>query len=351
MGGIRRHGCDVSIHNSWVTPGDPALLHIVNGDMAAGTFLHAFGASDRLLINRDVLSCGPLPRSIKVAAWQRARLDFWRATLAHLRDFNFEPSPIDVLKNAERLRAPEVPCVWAATGNSDQLTISFVLHQVVAVGGDVNAVHVVQFEKHPESEQRVRGTGELSREQMRAHPEPRKLSTTEVAAYRDAWVAVTSNDPTAVESFSARHPDAPWYLQEAVNKVMRRYPDRASGLNYWDRRLLSEVQGNGPKVAGVLGHMTEVMFLDGDLVGDLYIASRMLGLSASSLPKPLLHFTGSRHQVGRGDITLTEFGEQVRSGAASSYPVNPIDDWAGGVHLSSANGNLWFNESGRIVRN
>ena len=61
------------------------LLHIVNGDMAAGSFLHAFGAGDSLLINRDVLSCGPLPRSIRVAAWQKARLDFWRATLAHLR--------------------------------------------------------------------------------------------------------------------------------------------------------------------------------------------------------------------------------------------------------------------------
>jgi len=333
-----------------VSPGDPALLHIVNGDMAAGTFLHAFGAGDRLLINRDVLSCGPLPRSIKVAAWQKARLDFWRATLAHLRDFNFEPSPIDLLKNAERLRPPDVPCVWAATGNSDQLTISFVLHQVVAVAGDVNAVHVVQFEKYPQLEQRVRGTGELSPEQMRAHPEPRKLTATEVSAYRDAWVAVTAGDPSAVESFSARHPEAPWYLRDAVNKVMRRYPDRASGLNYWDRALLRFIKDNGPRVAAVLSHIVEAMFDDGDLVGDLYVASRLLGMSAASLPQPLLHFTGSRQQVGRGEVTLTAFGEQVLSGTASAYPVNPIDDWAGGVHLSSANGNLWFSESGRIVR-
>ena len=318
--------------------------------MAAGTFLHAFGASDRLLINRDVLSCGPLPRSIKVAAWQKARLDFWRAALAHVRDFNFEPSPIDLLKNAERLRPPDVPCVWAATGNSDQLTISFVLHQVVAMGGDVNGVHVVQFETYPQSEQRVRGTGELSPEQMRAHPEPRKLTPTEVAAYRDAWVTVTSNDPSAVETFSARHPRAPWYLLDAVSKVLRRYPDRASGLNFWDRRLLLEIRDRGPKVASVLGHIVEAMFNDGDLVGDLYIASRMLGMSASSLPRPLLSFTGSRHQVGRGEATLTEFGGQVLSGMASAYPANPIDDWAGGVHLSSANGNLWFNENGRIVR-
>jgi len=338
------------VYKSRVSPGDPALLHIVNGDMAAGTFLHAFGASDRLLINRDVLSCGPLPRSIKVAAWQKARLDFWRTTLAHLRDFNFEPSPIDLLKNAERLRPPEVPCVWAATGNSDQLTISFVLHQVVAMGGDINSVHVVQFEKYPQSEQRVRGTGELSREQMRSHPEPRRLTPTEVSAYRDAWVAVTSGDPSAVETFAARHPEAPWYLKDAVDKLMRRYPDRVSGLNYWDRRLLRESKDKGPGVGAILAHIVESMFLDGDLVGDLYVASRLLCMSADSLPQPLLRFSGSRHQAGRGEVTLTEFGERVLSGAASAYPANPIDDWAGGVHLSSANGNLWFNEDGRIVR-
>jgi len=196
----------------------------------------------------------------------------------------------------------------------------------------------------------VRGTGELSPEQMRAHPEPRKLTPTEVSAYRDAWVAVTSNDPAAVETFSARHPDAPWYLKDAVDKVMRRYPDRASGLNYWDRRLLLEVKERGPRVASILGHIVEAMFLDGDLVGDLYIASRMLGMSAGSLPQPLLRFSGSRQQAGRGEATLTEFGEQVVSGMASAYPANPIDDWAGGVHLSTANGNLWFNEGGRIVR-
>jgi hypothetical protein len=333
-----------------VTTGDPALLHIVNGDMAAGSFLYAFGASDRLLISRDVLSCGPLLRSIRVAAWQKARLDFWRATLAHLRDFNFEPSPIDLLKNADRLRGPDVPCVWAATGNSDQLTISFVLHQVAVSGGDVNGVHVVQFEKLPNTEQRVRGTGELSPEQMNVHPEPRKLSAAEVSAYRDAWVAVTANDPTAVESFSARHPDAAWYLHEAVGKVLRRYPDLATGLNYWDRLLLEAVRDSGPKVASVLGHIIEAMFVDGDLVGDLYMSSRLLAMSASSLPSPLLNFTGSRPQVSRGEVTLTEFGAQVLNGEASAYLVNPIDDWAGGVHLSSAKGKLWFNENGKIVR-
>jgi hypothetical protein len=334
-----------------VQDSEPALLlNIVNGDMAAGSFLHAFGASDRLLINRDVLSCGPLPRSIRTAMWQKARLDFWRSTLAHLRDFNFEPSPIDLLKNADRLCGGEFPCVWAATGNSDQLTISFALHQVVVCGGNVNDVHVVQFEKYPDSEVRVRGTGELSAEQLREHPEARRLTAIELSAYRDAWVAVTSPEPAPVVSFAARHPEAPWYLREAVSKFLRRYPSLSTGLSYWDRQLLENVKTFGPKAGNAIAHTIETMFEDGDLVGDLYMASRLLVMSNPALPSPLLNFNGSRQQVSRAGVTLTEFGERVLSGAESAFPVNPIDDWAGGVHLSSANGNLWFNDDGAIIR-
>jgi hypothetical protein len=334
-----------------VTALDPRLLHIVNGDWAAGSFLHTFGATDRLLIHRDVLSCGPLPRVTTVPVWQKVRLDFWRNALAYLRTYDFEPSPIDLLKNAQRLRdAVDLPCVWAATGNSDQLLISFVLHLVAMSGGDVAGVHIVQFEKHPASGRRVRGTGELSLEEMRTHPEPRRLSPAELIAYRDAWLAVTSPDPAAVTTFASRHGEAPWYLQDAVRKVTRRFPDRATGLNFWDRHLLQGARIKGPKAAAVVAHTIDAMSEDGDLVGDLYTFSRLLGMSSSNLPRPLLDFSGSRQQIGRAEVTLSDFGEQVASGAASSYPVNPIDDWAGGVHLSSANGNLWFDEDGEIVR-
>jgi len=330
---------------------DPAeLRHIVNGDWAASSFLYAFGPSERLLINRDVLSCGPLPRCTKISTWQKARLDFWQGSLSYLRDFDFEPSPIDILKNAELLRGEDPPCVWAATGNTDQLMISFVLHLVAVSGGDVAGVHVVQFENNPSTGVRVRGTGELTPDELRAHPEPRRLVRAELSAYRDAWVAVTSSEPAAVSAFATKHPDAPWYLKDAVGKVLRRYPDRATGLNFWDRRLLQDVRDHGPEAAEVIAHTIGDMLADGDLVGDLYTFSRMLAMGADSLPQPLLTISGSRQQIRRAGVTLSEFGARVLDGAASSHPVNPIDDWAGGVHLSSASGNLWFNDDGRIAR-
>jgi hypothetical protein len=329
---------------------DPLLLHVVNGDWAASSFLHTFGATDRLLIHRDVLTCGPLSRTTKVGAWQKARLEFWQSALSYMRDFDFEPSPIDLLKNAEKLGGPDVACVWAATGNSDQLMISFVLHLVAMAGGDVSGVQVVQFEQRPGTDQRARGTGELEPEELRAHPPPRRLSALELTAYRDAWVAVTANEPGAIASFTALHPHAPWYLREAVAKVLRRYPDRESGLNFWDRHLLRSVETHGPNAAKVIGHTITAMFEDGDLVGDLYTYSRLLGLGSSSWPRPLVNINGPRQSMRRVEVALTDFGAQVSSGAASSYPANPVEDWAGGVRLSSTTGNLWFENNGAIAR-
>jgi hypothetical protein len=179
---------------------------------------------------------------------------------------------------------------------------------------------------------------------------PRRLIPAELAAYRDAWVAVTSPEPSPIVSFAARHGEAPWYLLEAVSKFLRRYPSLDTGLNYWDRQMLENVKTHGPKAGNVLAHTIEAMFEDGDLVGDLFMASRLLVMSNPELPKPLVNFTGSRLQVSRAEVTLTDFGERVLSGDESAFPANPIDDWAGGVHLSSSNGNLWFNDGGAIVR-
>jgi hypothetical protein len=228
--------------------------------------------------------------------------------------------------------------------------ISFVLHLLTMSGGDVSQVHVVQFETNERTGQRVRGVGELSQEQLRARPEPRKLALFELAAYRDAWLAVTAPEPALLESYGARHPDAPPFLREAVGKVMRRYPRRHSGLPFWDLRLLHHVRAHGPKAPAILGAMIAEMNADADLVGDLYTFSRLVRMASPAASNPLVDLSGNRQQIGRTEVLLTEFGEEVLEGVKASWPANPIDDWAGGVHLSSADNHLWFEDDGRLVR-
>jgi len=49
-------------------------------------------------------------------------------------------------------------------------------------------------------------------------------------------------------------------------------------------------------------------------------------------------------------VALTPFGLDVVECRVANYPTNPIDDWASGVRLSSADGELWFREDGKLVR-
>ena len=100
----------------------------------------------------------------------------------------------------------------------------------------------------------------------------------------------------------------------------------------------------------IIGYTMTDTFEFGDLVGDWYLFGRMLRLGSESNPHPLLKLSGDLTSIHSTEAVLTPFGEEVLAGTASNYPANPIDDWAGGVRLSSEQGALWFNDGGRLVR-
>jgi hypothetical protein len=106
----------------------------------------------------------------------------------------------------------------------------------------------------------------------------------------------------------------------------------------------------GPGVSGIIGYTMAETFEFGDLVGDWYLFGRMLRLGDQRNPKPLVELSGDQMSIRNTEAVLTPFGVAVLKGEASSFPDNPIDDWAAGVKLSSAEGQLWFNDGGRLVR-
>jgi hypothetical protein len=86
-----------------------------------------------------------------------------------------------------------------------------------------------------------------------------------------------------------------------------------------------------------------------DWIGDLYLYSRLLNMTDKNVPRPLLSLSGTKTSIRGTEVRLTRFGDEVLDGLASAFPENPIDDWVGGVHVSSLNSSLWFNDNGRIV--
>jgi hypothetical protein len=329
---------------------DPHALHVINGDIAAGIFRQAFAATGGIVVHREVLSCGPTPAFLDIESWKRQRREFWTQAVANDPEFRIEHSSSDLLANVPRLAAAGRVYAWAASGNTDQLMVVFLYELLEQAGADPGKLELVEFATLPPHGRRVMAMGELEESEMRRHPVPRALLVDEWMTYRHAWRAVSSADPTRAQNFAVENPRASEWLKAAVRLLLRRYPDRVTGLPHWDYQLLRNVRERGPRAGRIISFTLGENLADGDLTGDLYLFWRLLRMGSASLPRPLLTLMGDGRTFQGTSIELTEFGLAVLEGRECATSVNPVDDWAGGVHLSTADGNVWFNDGGRIVR-
>jgi hypothetical protein len=132
--------------------------------------------------------------------------------------------------------------------------------------------------------------------------------------------------------------------------MLRRFPDKATGLSQADFALLVAVRDKGPKVSRVIGEVMVHGLDTADLMGDWYLCGRLKRLASDRLPKPLVEIDGDFTSMHTARVSLTSFGRAVANGEASNYPTNPVEERTAGVELSSAKGNLWFHDNGRLVR-
>jgi hypothetical protein len=280
------------------------------------------------------------------------RRAYWQSLVRDVEGApNFRSVHGGLLGASERLRDAERVTIWAATGLNEQLFIAHVLHRAEQWAVDASKLYIVQFERRSDGIARVMGTGELNEECMGAHPEPVPLSPAAVSDYRAAWSAITSPDPKPIEQFAATQSGANEWLKQAMHLLLRRFPDKRSGLPFWDFALLNQVRARGPRAVRVIGYTMGDAYDDADLIGDWILFERLLRMSDPGLPAPLLATTGDRTNMRDVQVALTPFGLDVLESRASYYPTNPIDDWIAGVKLSSAEGLLWFNDGGTLVSN
>ena len=325
----------------------PPGVHVILGGSAGGIFNRNYGSKQRL-IDYDVLSCGPTPKCESIAAWEAMRLEYWESLVPGSDIFGAIRSSLT--EELARLRDAERIHIWAATGLSEQLFIAHVIHLADGLQVDPARVCLLQFEYLRGRHARIIGMGELNEANMAAHPEPVPLTPDLAEDYRAAWAALTSSDPTLFERFARMRPNANPWLKHAMQLMLRRFPDRKTGLVYWDRLLLEKVRDRAPHVRRAISDAMVDDWDNGDSVGDYFLFGRLLKLGDERSPKPLLTLSGDRTDMRRTEATLTPFGLEVLEGRASSYPTNPVEDWAAGVKLSSSEGSLWFNDGGRLIR-
>ena len=107
---------------------------MINGDIAASTFRHAIADTRRIIVHRDVLSCGPTPAFLDVDDWKRQRFAFWKTVVAHDPDFELRTSRSDLLENVPRILEARRVYAWAASGNTDQLMVCFLFELLERLG-------------------------------------------------------------------------------------------------------------------------------------------------------------------------------------------------------------------------
>jgi hypothetical protein len=333
-------------------------IHVISGELGVGKFKSAYHENDksrylkvkdRVLVQRDILSYGPTPHCASLQAWDRARTDYYRQVLK-ASDLYIHNLPADLLYNAHRLKDFESIYVWAGIGLEDQLLILFVVYLVDLVGGNPENIKLIQYETFPGTQLKtpVYAIGWLSPDQIRAHPEPVPLTPAHIEACRAGWAAVTSNRPGPLLQFlAARRPESP-HLTAALRYLLRRYPRIESGLDHWDSRILIHVGKRSRLMVKIMQRVWGIE-IEADMVPDFLLRYKIHYLAGSELPEPLFKLSGPQTSYRDTKVALTKFGLAVQHGEASFYPANPIDTWAGGVHISSATGNLWFYQDGELI--
>jgi hypothetical protein len=313
-------------------------LHVVPGESAAGGLKTALGEADGHLVVglHDPLSCGPLPRTASLVEWTRVRRQFWAEVSG---EDLFQPDGI--LPDPELLQSAQTITMWLGNGLGDQLALPWLCWFLDLLSISSECIRVVQFPLDFARGHRTPSLGMLSPELIRQHPSARHVGADEANDLRIAWSAITGRDPTALSAIVAQGRS---YLHQCLSRLAWRYPHSDTGLNFWERALLENVQQHGPRAAYVVGHTLAGRGWDADPIGDGWLLWRLRRMS--TLPIPLVRLLGERDTLPGTRVELLPAGRLVLEGTVNLLDINPIDDWVGGVHLDSGTGGTWLTSAG-----
>lgn len=320
-------------------------LHIFTGDAAAMTVGGALGIpEDQLLIQHDVISCGPVRAFASRGEWISTRDDFWQEVCGgpELEEF-----PEDLVVDAEEIGRADRVTLWVGAGLSDRLLLPAVLCLSDLVGFDLPQIETMEITSHRSLSVPVLGWGILRAADV-GRPVARPVDTNRILRARRAWAGLTAQTPASLLScLDAIDDDAD--LAAAMFTLIGRYPDAVSGLSHWDAALLAAVSNAGSDAFTVIGGAIGANHHWLDPVGDLYLFWRLRRLADSKLAEPLLTLSGDRNTARNCRVTPTAFGIEVRDGRASHAVVNGVDDWIGGVHLRQTVGSPWMRRGDELV--
>ena len=321
------------------------IAHVIQGFSAAGIFIQAMHPQPgELLVNDDVLSCGPLPPFRSIEEWARIREAYWHSVFS-----SEEPHPFnsDLLVNTEALRALDSIVVWVGTGVAEQLLLAWMVQLLKLVGSQAQ-LHVIQFTHTGKHNFDAWGLGLLNLEALKTHPPAEPISAAMLVELERLWDRVTSPDPGGLLAVLSEETAHLPHSRASLKRLILRYPDYQTGLGRWESELLIRTKETGPRATRVIGEVMGLNF-DADLMGDRNLFARLHQLASPELACPLVTLSGDPYDMRKCQVALTDAGEAVLASRANAVELNGIDDWILGVHLDSESGSVWYHKEGTLV--
>ena len=333
-------------------------VHILSGPSAAASLAEAYGIDrQEMLLNADDLTCGPLSTVQDDCRWRKLRSNYWRAFEA-----NFDYHPLDaeapaptalydaVTAQSKRLSDAENIILWLGSTVLEQLLIAWSV--AVFAARCIGTANIRLLEIGPTPLFQERSIGALSGKLVRGCCSLRNPQAGELESYRNAWDAVSRSTPEEWIGLCGRD-EIPEHLRAGLLAFLARFPHRKDGLNHWDRALLKNCSARRLKAARIVAQTMGDIEDHPDWPSDFYLFHRLLLLARRSdgtpIPTPLVEVFGSGRSMRHTEVAITDAGRRVLSGEDNFVTLNGVEDWIGGVKISSVEGRLWLFDGTTLV--
>ena len=307
------------------------ILNITNGDSSV-SILQAAGIPGNFLPWRDVLHEGPVPQGLNLKALSAVRAQF----IAERGWGDFDEINRNFIERDEQLEQfsdYEKVILWFEHDLYDQLQILQILDwfsQQESISTPLSMICTDQYLglcSPQEMTQLLKFEQPITQEQLHLshqawasfqHPTPEK------------WYQLLNTDTSALK-----------FLEGAIVRMLEEYPNCSNGLSRTAQcalQLVSESEQTAEKLFRLYQQTEERKFL-GDssfwvVLEELLVAQQPL----LKLPEGMqLALPTQPDHV----LTITEQGRAVLKGDQHWLEIHEIDQWIGGVHLTSADPWCW----------
>jgi hypothetical protein len=324
-------------------------IHLIHGLSAAGCFRQALRPKrGELLVNEDVLSCGPLVPMSTDDEWARMRERYWTSIPlgVEVPEDNGPCMSWDLFENASALRDANAIVFWIGLGVADQLFLAWAVQWLRHLGSRAQ-LNVIQFVNVGSRNMSAWSLGLLHPDMFKQHPPSNELSPQAIDELEWCWTKMMSSAPEGLLSVLSGTSTHSKHFRNAARQLIERFPDHKTGLGRFDLELLKQASSH-QRVVRVIGNTLAENF-DADMVGDAYLFSRLLQLGNSALAHPLVKISGNPTTMRNCEVSLSEAGERVLAGHANAVELNGINDWVLGVHLDSKLDNVWYRRDGALM--